>query len=51
LGICVVNYIYKFSMAILLTPVIYFVERRIEKYFGPATTHKMKQAAMGNEAE
>jgi queuosine precursor transporter len=51
LGICVVNYIYKFSMAILLTPVIYFVERRIEKYFGAATTHKMKQAAMGNEVE
>jgi len=51
LGICVVNYIYKFSMAILLTPVIYFVERRIEKYFGAETTHKMKQAAMGNEAE
>ena len=51
LGICVVNYIYKFSMAIILTPVIYFVEKRIEKYFGPEKTHKMKQAAMGIESE
>jgi queuosine precursor transporter len=51
LGICVVNYIYKFSMAVILTPVIYFVEKRIEKYFGPETTHKMKQAAMGIESE
>ncbi len=51
LGICLVNYIYKFSMAIILTPVIYFVEKRIERYFGPETTHKMKQAAMGIESE
>ncbi len=51
LGICVVNYIYKFSMAIILTPVIYLVEKRIEKYFGPETTHKMKQAAMGIQSE
>jgi len=49
LGICLVNYIYKFSMAIILTPVIYFVEKRIEKYFGAETTHRMKQAAMGFE--
>lgn len=51
LGICVVNYIYKFSMAIILTPVIYFVEKRIEKYFGTETTYKMKQAAMGIGSE
>ena len=51
LGICLVNYIYKFSMAIILTPVIYFVEKRIEKYFGAETTHRMKQAAMGFESD
>lgn len=45
------NYIYKFIVAILLTPVIYLVENRIEKYLGAATTHKMKQAAMGKESE
>jgi uncharacterized integral membrane protein (TIGR00697 family) len=51
LGICVVNYIYKFSMAVILTPVIYFVEKRIEKYLGTETAHKMKRAAMGLESE
>jgi len=47
LGICVINYTYKFVMAIILTPVIYFVEHRIEKYVGHETAKKMKQAAMG----
>ena len=49
LGICLVNYIYKFSMAIVLTPVIYLVERRIEIYFGKEVTMKMKRSAMGQE--
>jgi hypothetical protein len=31
--------------------VIYFVEHRIEKYFGPETTKQMKLAAMGKESE
>lgn len=47
LAIGVVNYTYKFFMAIILTPVIYFVEGRIEKYVGHETAHKMKRAAMG----
>ncbi len=51
LAIGIMNYIYKFTMAIVLTPLIYFVEHRIEKYLGPETTHKMKQAAMGKESE
>ncbi|THU39455.1 VUT family protein [Niastella caeni] len=51
LAIGVMNYIYKFLMALLLTPLIYFVEYRIEKYFGPETTKKMKLAAMGKESE
>src|SRR2546423_3991531 len=49
LAIGVVNYIYKFSMAIVLTPVIYLVERRIEIYFGKEVTMKMKRSAMGQE--
>jgi len=49
LAICLVNYTYKFTMAIILTPLIYFVEKWMEKYLGHETTHKMKQAAMGNE--
>jgi len=50
-AICLINYTYKFAMAILLTPVIYLVEHRIEKYFGPETTKQMKLAAMGKESE
>jgi queuosine precursor transporter len=49
LAIGVVNYIYKASMAIILTPVIYVAERRIEKYLGHETAMKMKKAAMGQE--
>ena len=51
LGICVMNYIYKFTMAILLTPLIYFIEKQIENYFGHETTRKMKLAAMGKSEE
>jgi len=47
LAIGMMNYIYKFVMAIILTPLIYFVEGRIEKYLGYETTRKMKDAAMG----
>ena len=43
------NYIYKFTVAIILTPVIILVEKRIEKYLGHETAVKMKRAAMGEE--
>ncbi len=51
LAVCCVNYIYKFTMAILLTPVIYIAEKRIEKYLGHETARKMKLAAMGKKEE
>jgi uncharacterized integral membrane protein (TIGR00697 family) len=51
LAIGIMNYTYKFVMALVLTPVIYLVERRIEKYFGPELTKKMKLSAMGLENE
>jgi hypothetical protein len=38
-------------MAIILTPVISFIEARIEKYLGLETAKKMKLAAMGIENE
>lgn len=47
LAIGVVNYIYKFIMAIVLTPVIYGVHFLIERYLGPEISHKMKLAAAG----
>ncbi len=49
LAICLVNYVYKFTMAIILTPLIYLIEKRIEKYVGHETAMKMKRAAMGRE--
>ena len=49
LAICIMNYIYKFTMAVILTPVIIIVEKRIEKYVGHERAVKMKRAAMGYE--
>ena len=48
LAICLMNYIYKFTIAIVLTPLIYFIEKRIEKYLGKTKALEMKAAAMGN---
>lgn len=47
LAIGVVNYIYKATMAIILTPVIYIAEKRIEKYVGHEVAVQMKKEAMG----
>jgi queuosine precursor transporter len=43
---CVGNYIYKFAIAVILTPVIYLVHSWIEKYLGKSLAGEMKQAAM-----
>lgn len=43
------NYIYKFIIAIVLTPVIYGVHGWIERYLGKGLAAEMKQAAMGDE--
>jgi hypothetical protein len=51
LAIGIMNYTYKFLMALLLTPVIYLVEGRIEKYLGHDVAKRMKLAAMGKESE
>jgi queuosine precursor transporter len=42
----IVNYIYKFLVAILMTPVIYFIHHRIENYLGKEKASEMKKAAM-----
>lgn len=41
------NYLYKFIVAIVLTPVIYFMHMWIEKYLGTDLAAKMKMSAMG----
>jgi len=43
------NYIYKFAMALLLTPVIYLLHGWIEKYLGKDLAKKMKKAAMSRK--
>lgn len=45
-----INYSYKCTMAIVLTPLIYLIEGRIEAYLGKETTAQMKAAAMGEES-
>lgn len=47
LAIGMVNYAYKFFVALLLTPVIYFMHNRIEKYVGHDVAARMKTSAMG----
>ena len=47
--ICIGNYIYKFIVAVVLTPVIYLVHNFIEKYLGHGQAAEMKRAAMGDE--
>lgn len=48
LAIGVVNYIYKFSMAILMTPLLYAVHYFIERYLGEERAATMKQDALIN---
>lgn len=45
------NYLYKFVVAVLFTPLIYLVHNWIERYLGEETAIKMKRAAMGQDEE
>ena len=49
LAISLVNYSYKAFMALVLTPLIYLIENRINAYMGKSTAAAMKAAAMSNE--
>lgn len=46
LAVCVVNYIYKFCVAVLLTPVIYMVHGLIDRYLGKDVAEEMKKRAI-----
>ena len=50
LAVGVVNYMYKFTMAIVLTPLIHLIRNRIENYVGAEAAEKMKREAMGEDA-
>lgn len=45
------NYIYKFIVAVLLTPVIYGIHIVIERYLGKTTATQLKNAAMDKGSE
>jgi hypothetical protein len=45
-----VNYSYKFVMAIILTPLIYLLEYIIDRYLGKEKAMELKLAAMGKTA-
>lgn len=51
LAVGLMNYLYKSIIAVLLTPLIYFVERRIAKYVGDEVAIQMKKAAMGEASD
>lgn len=48
LAVGLVNYLYKFTIALLMTPVIYLVHYFIEQYLGHETAAAMKKAAMSD---
>lgn len=48
LAIGLINYIYKFCVAIILTPVLYWVHGLIDIYLGHEQAHKMKLKAAEN---
>lgn len=45
----IMNYLYKFTMAIVLTPVLYLAENRMDKYLGKDKARQMKREAMGQK--
>jgi queuosine precursor transporter len=49
LGIGLVNYSYKFSVAIILTPLLYLAHNTIDKYLGPGLATELKLKAMNSE--
>jgi queuosine precursor transporter len=48
LAICIVNYIYKICVAIILTPVVYLLEKVMDNYVGKQQAADMKRAAMNS---
>lgn len=49
LAICSVNYTYKFTIAIALTPLLYWIHAVIDRYLGKELAAELKKEAMGAE--
>lgn len=50
LGIGIVNYMYKFTAALVLTPLIYAAHNLIDRYLGPELSEKMRTEALADKA-
>ncbi len=48
-AIGLVNYCYKFTMAVVLTPLIYVLESGIERFLGHELSMRLKNSAMGQD--
>lgn len=51
LAVGIVNYIYKFTMAVLLTPLIYLLHGIIDRYLGDDLAKELKDYALKRRAE
>jgi uncharacterized integral membrane protein (TIGR00697 family) len=51
MGIALTNYIYKFAVAVLLTPVIYLGHFLIDRYLGKENSEKIAQAATNDSGK
>ena len=49
IAIGIVNYLYKATVALLLTPMIMLIEKRMVAYLGKETATQMRRQAMGEE--
>ena len=49
LAISVMNYLYKGLVALIMTPVIYWVHHGIDRYLGPELAEEMKRVAQGEK--
>ncbi|NHE57977.1 queuosine precursor transporter [Cyclobacterium plantarum] len=50
IAVGIINYIYKFSVAILLTPLLYLGHGLIDRYLGKETAKKMTEEASGDSS-
>lgn len=51
ISVGIINYIYKFTVAIVLTPLIYLGHHFIDKYLGPELSNKMKDEAAASSVQ
>ena len=50
IAVGIINYIYKFSVAVILTPVLYAGHGLIDRYLGKEIAERLTAEASGNES-